>query len=48
MLLELKAKKTEQDTTIAYHSACSMQHGQNINKEPKPVLENVCFKVHGP
>ena len=48
MLLELKAKKNEQDTTIAYHSACSMQHGQSINEEPKTLLEQVGFKVDVP
>ena len=48
MLLELKAKKTEQNTTIAYHSACSMQHGQNINEEPKTLLEKAGFKVSVP
>jgi glycolate oxidase iron-sulfur subunit len=30
---------------IAYHSACSMQHGQKINKEPKLLLSNAGFKV---
>ena len=48
MQLELKAKKNEQDTTIAYHSACSMQHGQSINEEPRTLLEQVGFKVDVP
>ena len=48
MLLKLKAIKTEQNTTVAYHSACSMQHGQNINEEPKALLEKVGFKVDVP
>jgi glycolate oxidase iron-sulfur subunit len=30
---------------IAYHSACSMQHGQKISKEPKQLLSNAGFKV---
>ena len=48
MLLKLKAIKPEQNTTVAYHSACSMQHGQNINEEPKALLEKVGFKVDVP
>jgi glycolate oxidase iron-sulfur subunit len=30
---------------IAYHSACSMQHGQNIKTEPKALLQNAGFEV---
>ncbi len=31
--------------TIAYHSACSMQHGQKITDAPKNVLRALGFKV---
>jgi glycolate oxidase iron-sulfur subunit len=31
--------------TVAYHSACSMQHGQKITDAPKNLLKAVGFKV---
>lgn len=31
---------------IAYHSACSMQHGQQIREEPKALLSSAGFQVH--
>ncbi|MBB3810158.1 glycolate oxidase subunit GlcF [Pseudochelatococcus contaminans] len=31
--------------TVAYHSACSMQHGQQIREEPKLLLKAAGFKV---
>ncbi|WP_319772805.1 glycolate oxidase subunit GlcF [Breoghania sp.] len=31
---------------VAYHSACSMQHGQKIKQEPKTLLTNAGFSVH--
>lgn len=31
--------------TVAYHSACSMQHGQQICDEPKKLLKSVGFNV---
>ena len=31
--------------TVAYHSACSMQHGQQIRDEPKNLLTAAGFKV---
>jgi len=30
---------------VAYHSACSMQHGQKITREPKQLLRKVGFDV---
>jgi len=30
---------------VAYHSACSMQHGQKIKTEPRRLLENAGFEV---
>src|SRR5665213_432080 len=31
--------------TVAYHSACSLQHGQQIEREPKDILAKVGFTV---
>ena len=33
---------------VAYHSACSMQHGQGITEEPKALLTNAGFTVVSP
>lgn len=33
---------------IAYHSACSMQHGQKLTKEPKTLLSSAGFEVREP
>jgi glycolate oxidase iron-sulfur subunit len=30
---------------VAYHSACSMQHGQGISEEPRKLLRNAGFTV---
>ena len=35
----------ETDAVIAYHSACSMQHGQQIKTEPKTLLKKAGFRV---
>jgi glycolate oxidase iron-sulfur subunit len=34
--------------TIAYHAACSLQHGQKITGEPKALLRRAGFKVVEP
>ncbi|AYC99760.1 glycolate oxidase subunit GlcF [Neorhizobium sp. NCHU2750] len=34
--------------TVAYHSACSMQHGQKITSAPKLLLKNAGFTVRDP
>jgi glycolate oxidase iron-sulfur subunit len=34
--------------TVAYHSACSLQHGQNITVEPKTLLRRAGFTVVEP
>jgi glycolate oxidase iron-sulfur subunit len=31
--------------TVAYHSACSLQHGQRIHRQPKDLLEACGFTV---
>jgi glycolate oxidase iron-sulfur subunit len=35
----------ETDLVVAYHSACSMQHGQGIRTEPKALLKKAGFTV---
>jgi glycolate oxidase iron-sulfur subunit len=34
--------------TVAYHSACSLQHGQQITAEPKSLLQRAGFRVVEP
>jgi len=36
--LNLKIKKKEKKYRIAYHSACSMQHGQKVHNQPMELL----------
>ncbi|TNB48177.1 glycolate oxidase subunit GlcF [Martelella lutilitoris] len=45
--LELPEQK-RQGITVAYHSACSMQHGQQIKAGPKLLLEAAGFAVREP
>ncbi|MGE0846090.1 MAG: glycolate oxidase subunit GlcF [Flavobacteriaceae bacterium] len=33
------------DLTVAYHSACSLQHGQQVREEPKALLKKAGFRV---
>jgi len=42
--LDLKAA-VPTGLTIAYHSACSLQHGQKVTREPKELLARVGFVV---
>jgi glycolate oxidase iron-sulfur subunit len=37
-----------QGMTVAYHAACSLQHGQQITREPKALLERAGFAVVEP
>jgi glycolate oxidase iron-sulfur subunit len=39
------ANVTPRRFTVAYHSACSMQHGQKIDAEPKQLLSDAGFLV---
>jgi glycolate oxidase iron-sulfur subunit len=41
----LAAPVRETDLVVAYHSACSMQHGQQIRAEPKTLLKQAGFTV---
>ena len=34
--------------TVAYHSACSLQHGQKVTSLPKLLLSNAGFTVKDP
>ena len=34
--------------TVAYHSACSLQHGQQVTAEPKTLLRRAGFRVVEP
>jgi glycolate oxidase iron-sulfur subunit len=43
--LTLKAPAQKSKLKVAYHSACSMQHGQNIEREPKALLKSAGFEV---
>jgi glycolate oxidase iron-sulfur subunit len=45
MSLKLMEPVRETDLVVAYHSACSMQHGQQIRSEPKTLLKQAGFTV---
>jgi glycolate oxidase iron-sulfur subunit len=37
-----------QEMTVAYHAACSLQHGQQVKTAPKDVLKKLGFKIVEP
>ncbi len=39
---------TKPDLTVAYHAACSLQHGQQVRTAPKQLLEAAGFRVVSP
>jgi len=41
-------KGDDKDITIAYHAACSLQHGQKIKDHPKTLLKHAGFRVAEP
>ncbi len=43
--LGLKAPVVETGQRVAYHSACSLQHGQRVRREPKDLLLAAGFDV---
>ncbi len=43
--LGMRAPERWSDLKVAYHSACSMQHGQRITAEPRVLLEQAGFTV---
>jgi glycolate oxidase iron-sulfur subunit len=46
--LDLPEPTQKPGLTVAYHSACSMQHGQKITREPKELLARAGFVVKEP
>jgi len=42
------AARDGQEHVVAYHSACSMQHGQGLREEPKVLLRSAGFTVREP
>jgi glycolate oxidase iron-sulfur subunit len=45
LTLELPPSEAGKGIRLAYHSACSMQHGQKIKDQPKRLLANAGFTV---
>ena len=41
-------ERAEQEMTVAYHAACSLQHGQQIKTCPKDLLKRAGFRVVEP
>jgi glycolate oxidase iron-sulfur subunit len=49
VLMDLDLPKLpDQNLRVAYHAACSLQHGQQIKTDPKDLLRRVGFKVLEP
>jgi len=46
--IDLPEPDAPQALTVAYHSACSMQHGQKIVRQPKDLLSKAGFTVKEP
>ena len=46
--LDLPEPACEPGLAVAYHSACSMQHGQKITRQPKELLAKAGFVVREP
>jgi glycolate oxidase iron-sulfur subunit len=38
-------KTPPEGLTVAYHSACSMQHGQRVERPPRSLLERAGYRV---
>ncbi|MGB8618359.1 MAG: glycolate oxidase subunit GlcF [Pseudolabrys sp.] len=43
--LKLEDARAPMPLTVAYHAACSLQHGQKVLREPKDLLTKVGFEV---
>jgi glycolate oxidase iron-sulfur subunit len=43
--LDLAPTRGGADLTVAYHAACSLQHGQKIGRAPKELLSKIGFVV---
>ncbi len=49
LLMQLDVPEAvSKDTVVAYHAACSLQHGQQIKTYPKELLKQVGFRVVEP
>ncbi|MGR3660418.1 MAG: glycolate oxidase subunit GlcF [Paracoccaceae bacterium] len=48
VLMKLDLPKAKQNLRVAYHAACSLQHGQQIKTYPKDLLKKVGFEVVEP
>ncbi len=49
VLIDLDIPQVEQkDLVVAYHAACSLQHGQKIKDHPKTLLKRTGFQVAEP
>ena len=46
--LEISPGKLDHFPVVAYHSACSMQHGQKLREDPKRLLRAAGFEVREP
>ena len=46
--IEMPAPVNRSNMAVAYHSACSMQHGQKITVQPKALLRTAGFTVKDP
>jgi len=46
--LDYAPSRAASGLTVAYHSACSLQHGQKITAEPKELLKSAGFTVREP
>jgi glycolate oxidase iron-sulfur subunit len=44
-VIDLGAPAGWSDIRVAYHSACSMQHGQRVNDQPRRLLREAGFSV---
>jgi len=43
--LALRPQADSSELIIAYHAACSLQHGQKVTRAPKEVLSNMGFAI---
>ncbi|GGE53141.1 glycolate oxidase subunit GlcF [Actibacterium pelagium] len=46
--LDMSGAKAPKDMTVAYHAACSLQHGQKVKTAPKDMLKSAGFTVVEP
>jgi len=46
--MDYQPSRPASDLTVAYHAACSLQHGQKVTVEPKALLRKAGFRVVEP